>query len=88
MENVLEQVNVVTKNSPESLTTGIIQEFIQDDINQEVDSLSLENEDANRIIAKLECFSDPLLSETKGLLSKVVKDNLSRIGALQEQLRD
>ena len=79
MENDLEQLNVAT-------TTGIIQGFIQDDINQEVMSLQLENVDANCIIAKLEYFNDPLLSETKGLLSKVVKNNLSRIEALQTQM--
>lgn len=79
MENVLEQVNVST-------TTGIIQGFIQDDINQEVIYLQLENVDAKTLIGKLEYSSEPLLSETKELLSKVVKNNISRIDALQTQV--
>lgn len=85
MENVLGQVNVAT-TSLESATTGIIQGFIQDDINQEVISLQLENVDAKTLIGKLERSSDPLLIEAKDLLSKVVQNNISRIEALQTQV--
>lgn len=88
MENVLGQVNVATK-----LKAGIIEGFIQDDINAEVADLLLENVHAKIIIDKLECdfyslSSDQLSNETKGLLSKVVKNNLSRIEALQLQIGD
>lgn len=85
MENVLEQLNVTTI-SLESATTGIIQGFIQDDINQEVMSLLEENIKAEVIIAKLECFRDPLFTEVKELLSNVVQKSLLRIEALQTQI--
>ena len=84
MENVLQQVNVTTI-SLESATTGIIQGFIQDDINQEVMSLLEDNRKAEVIIAKLECFSDPLFAEVQELLSNVVQKSLSRIDALESQ---
>lgn len=84
MENDLEQVNVTTI-SLESATTGIIQGFIQDDINQEVMSLLEDNIKAEVIIAKLECFSDPLFTEVQELLSNVVQKSLMRIDALESQ---
>lgn len=83
----MEEINVAT-NSLENATRGIIQGFIQDDINQEVMSLQLENVDAKSLISKLASSVDPLLSETKELLSKVVKNNISRINSLQTQIGD